>query len=77
MLFLSVLDGFRFFCDDLHRPAAYRFVITVQLRCKVNAEWQARLAFAEPQPAIAVASSLQRQRYNISKSDFPIREDTA
>ena len=45
-----------------------------QLRCKVIAtphsvplgqrtRRQARLAFAEPQPAVAVASSLQRQRY--------------
>ena len=34
----------------------------LQPSCKVNAE-QARLAFAEPQPMVAVASQLQRQRY--------------
>jgi hypothetical protein len=37
----------------------------VQLQSKVSTEGQTRLAFAESQPAVAVASSLQVQRYKL------------
>ena len=50
------------FCGNLPRVAASR---TMQGKCKVNAVWQARLANAEPQPSLKLASSwLRVQSYN-------------
>jgi hypothetical protein len=51
----------RFLCGELHRVTASRLV---QGKCKANAVWQARLANAEPQPSLAIATScLQLQSY--------------
>ena len=44
-------------------------VLSLQGKCKVNAVWQARLANAEPQPSLVLASSwLRVQRYNFFSS---------
>ena len=48
-------------CDELHRVTASR---AMQVKCKVNAVWQARLANAEPQPSLVLATSwLRVQNY--------------
>ena len=38
-------------CGELHRVTASR---AMQVKCKVSAVWQARLANAEPQPSLAM-----------------------